>query len=370
MNANDLQRCYRTLEVEPSATFADVKRSYRTLVRVWHPDRFAHEPALEQKAQEKLKQINLAFELLELFFADNASNPGPSQEEAKTPQAEESFAQGQKLFFGNGVAKDTAKAVVLLRKSAEMGFSPAQFLLGQAYYSGDGLSKNLNDAAFWWTRAAELLHPGAQYSLGCLYHQGHNSSLVAKVVKSQMGWQIGDTKIEAYKWLNLAITYGVGRKGGVMQQTVSTCLTEKQRNEARSRASAFWPQYPKSSPVETFNQLFDWFLEECESSPHKKLQSSYSRMQIQTGGLNKFKEEVRAEGVEYLRNTFLGDTLSKTSGFFKAVGSAWNPNRSSQDWGGAIARGILAYPCEYLSDTFIQQRENAINHIWLNLVRR
>jgi curved DNA-binding protein CbpA len=56
---NDLQENYRTLEVESGATWADVKRSYRELVKVWHPDRFAHEPALERKAQEKLRSIML-----------------------------------------------------------------------------------------------------------------------------------------------------------------------------------------------------------------------------------------------------------------------------------------------------------------------
>ena len=59
---NDLQDCYRILDVEPGASREEVKRAYRELVRVWHPDRFAHDPALQQKAQEKLKQINLAYE--------------------------------------------------------------------------------------------------------------------------------------------------------------------------------------------------------------------------------------------------------------------------------------------------------------------
>ena len=59
---NDLQDCYRLLDVEPGAPRETVKRAYRELVRVWHPDRFEHDPALQQKVQEKLKQINLAYE--------------------------------------------------------------------------------------------------------------------------------------------------------------------------------------------------------------------------------------------------------------------------------------------------------------------
>src|ERR1039458_9183363 len=47
---HDLQDCYRVLELEPGATSEDVKRSYRELVKVWHPDRFAHDPKLDRKS--------------------------------------------------------------------------------------------------------------------------------------------------------------------------------------------------------------------------------------------------------------------------------------------------------------------------------
>ena len=58
----DISECYRVLELEPGATLEDVKHSYRELVKVWHPDRFANDPNLQKRAQEKLKQINLAYE--------------------------------------------------------------------------------------------------------------------------------------------------------------------------------------------------------------------------------------------------------------------------------------------------------------------
>src|SRR5262245_36955609 len=53
---------YRILEVEPGASLAEIKRSYRELAKVWHPDRFPNDIRLQRKAQEKLKQINLAYE--------------------------------------------------------------------------------------------------------------------------------------------------------------------------------------------------------------------------------------------------------------------------------------------------------------------
>lgn len=61
---SDLQGCFRILDLEPGATLEDVKRSYRELVKVWRLDRFSHDPALQRKAQEKLKVINTAYERL------------------------------------------------------------------------------------------------------------------------------------------------------------------------------------------------------------------------------------------------------------------------------------------------------------------
>ena len=61
---DDIRDCFRILDLEPGASFEDVKRSYRELVRVWHPDRFRSDPKLQAKAEEKLKQINLAYERL------------------------------------------------------------------------------------------------------------------------------------------------------------------------------------------------------------------------------------------------------------------------------------------------------------------
>ena len=58
----DLQACYRMLDLEPGATPEEVKRSYRELVQIWHQDRFEGDARLRHRAQEKLKEINLAYE--------------------------------------------------------------------------------------------------------------------------------------------------------------------------------------------------------------------------------------------------------------------------------------------------------------------
>jgi hypothetical protein len=58
---------YQVLEIEPGASQAEIKQAYRDLTLVWHPDRFFNHPRLRQKAEEKLKQINFAYEFLKSY---------------------------------------------------------------------------------------------------------------------------------------------------------------------------------------------------------------------------------------------------------------------------------------------------------------
>ncbi|NJS12857.1 MAG: J domain-containing protein [Microcoleus sp. CSU_2_2] len=65
----DINRFYEILEIQPGASLAEIKHAYRDLVFVWHPDRFAHNTRLQQKAQQRLTEINEAYEQLILFLS-------------------------------------------------------------------------------------------------------------------------------------------------------------------------------------------------------------------------------------------------------------------------------------------------------------
>jgi hypothetical protein len=61
----DIRKCCDLLDLPPGYSQADLKQAYKDLVQVWHPDRFAHNARLKEKAEAKLKQINLAYEVLD-----------------------------------------------------------------------------------------------------------------------------------------------------------------------------------------------------------------------------------------------------------------------------------------------------------------
>lgn len=57
----DAESYFEILGVKAGASAQEIKAAYKDLAKVWHPDRFAHDPPLQQKAQEKLKEINEAY---------------------------------------------------------------------------------------------------------------------------------------------------------------------------------------------------------------------------------------------------------------------------------------------------------------------
>jgi curved DNA-binding protein CbpA len=61
---DDLSEHYKLLGLRPDASPEEIKQTYRDLAHVWHPDRFLNNPRLQQKANEKMKEINHAYEIL------------------------------------------------------------------------------------------------------------------------------------------------------------------------------------------------------------------------------------------------------------------------------------------------------------------
>jgi preprotein translocase subunit Sec63 len=63
-----INRCVEILGLKPGASQEEVNQAYRDLVNVWHPDRFEDNPRLRKKAEEKVKEINAAYEYIKSFY--------------------------------------------------------------------------------------------------------------------------------------------------------------------------------------------------------------------------------------------------------------------------------------------------------------
>jgi hypothetical protein len=66
----NIGRCLEILELKSAESLDEVRKAYKILVKVWHPDRFSHDPHLKRKAEDKIQKINAAYEGLKCFFND------------------------------------------------------------------------------------------------------------------------------------------------------------------------------------------------------------------------------------------------------------------------------------------------------------
>ena len=99
--------------------------------------------------------------------------PAVGQEaEAGDPTAQ--YLLGMHYAFGiqNDNDEELTQSVYWFRKSAEQGYSEAEYRLGQAYASGRGVRNDSKAAFYWFRRAAQNGAVNAQFWLGLMYENG------------------------------------------------------------------------------------------------------------------------------------------------------------------------------------------------------
>lgn len=76
------ERCCDVLEVPHGAPMDEIERSFRELIKVWHPDRFLDNPQLQIRATRKTSEITRAFQWLRRHeAARGGETPAPSNVE-------------------------------------------------------------------------------------------------------------------------------------------------------------------------------------------------------------------------------------------------------------------------------------------------
>ena len=64
-----VQRYFKTLGLDQRTTARNAKDAYINLVRIWHPDQFSNDPEFKARAEERLKEINVAYSEVNSFLA-------------------------------------------------------------------------------------------------------------------------------------------------------------------------------------------------------------------------------------------------------------------------------------------------------------
>ncbi|MEH2130875.1 MAG: DnaJ domain-containing protein [Nostoc sp.] len=103
----DINDAYEILGLEPGASQAQVKRTYRQLVKIWHPDRFVDQKQ-KQEAEEKIKLINAAYNKLKSETLSEPPIPeNPSSSSPKNPPKISVNRWDAETFYTLGVENAT-----------------------------------------------------------------------------------------------------------------------------------------------------------------------------------------------------------------------------------------------------------------------
>ena len=67
---------YKILGISPDADEDEIKKAYRALARKYHPDRYAGKPELQASAEQKMKEINAAYEEVQAIRSGKKQSRG------------------------------------------------------------------------------------------------------------------------------------------------------------------------------------------------------------------------------------------------------------------------------------------------------
>src|SRR5262249_37252186 len=107
--------------------------------------------------------------------------PGTNSARATNPSAKETPAtsdngdRGSRLYdeaMAARHARDSEKALSLLRHAAKLGEARAMLQLGKIFRAGDGVTRDYGEAFRWFSRGAEAGNPASMVFLGAMYAQG------------------------------------------------------------------------------------------------------------------------------------------------------------------------------------------------------
>lgn len=68
-------QCYQILRINPNCSWVELRKSYKTLIQKWHPDRYKEGSDQKIAANEKIKSINIAYNQLLDYFKQNGALP-------------------------------------------------------------------------------------------------------------------------------------------------------------------------------------------------------------------------------------------------------------------------------------------------------
>jgi DnaJ domain len=119
---------FQVLELDRTASLGEMKQAYRDLVMVWHPDRFGQNVRLRQKAEDKLKQFNEAYECLKQWYTHPGQSKKPSSGSA-TPSTPPTYTSSRSSQDAQRRAHVSSPPPQVNTSDLYITFAHAQYIL-------------------------------------------------------------------------------------------------------------------------------------------------------------------------------------------------------------------------------------------------
>ena len=107
-----LREHFEILGITEQSSLEDAVLSYKDLIRVWHPDRFGHDPRLRRKAEEHTGRLNVAMAAARQFFKNPSSHNAQREAERSGDRAPH-VAQPVAASIGTTLAVHQRRSVSL-----------------------------------------------------------------------------------------------------------------------------------------------------------------------------------------------------------------------------------------------------------------
>ncbi|KAI9332272.1 hypothetical protein DFJ73DRAFT_963463 [Zopfochytrium polystomum] len=158
--------------------------------------------------------------------------------------SEAAFLAGTLYASGDGVERDSKRAMDLYLKAANQGLAAAQHNVASLYFQGDpagGVPRDVHRAVEYWSMAAEQSMPLSLFNLGKLLHEGY-----APAAGEPPSWRVRVDRNRAAAYLRRAVEVD-GENGPVGKE--ATALLEAVGRAEGSAASAADGMSSKAKPA-------------------------------------------------------------------------------------------------------------------------
>ncbi|MFZ5975598.1 MAG: J domain-containing protein [Bacillota bacterium] len=121
---------YKVLGVSEDATQDEIRTAYRELVKKYHPDQYANNP-LSDLAQEKLKEINQAYDML---MSKQQGGPGDKGNTYRNGTGTVEFAQIREMIVRGDIQGAESALNAMGNRNAEWNYLYGVVCLRKGWY--------------------------------------------------------------------------------------------------------------------------------------------------------------------------------------------------------------------------------------------